>query len=58
MVNAENAMAVPFSILATAGIGLLFPIACWAAVAFDAYPERDVRTQHWFPPNPDGVEKR
>jgi hypothetical protein len=25
--------------LATAGIGLLFPILCWVALAFDAYNE-------------------
>ena len=34
--------------LATAGIGLLFPIACWVALAFDAYYERDLRKHHWF----------
>jgi hypothetical protein len=26
--------------LATAGVGLLFPILCWVALAFDAYNER------------------
>ena len=25
------------SILGTAGVGLLFPIACWAGLAYDAY---------------------
>lgn len=34
--------------LATAGIGLLFPIACWVTLAFDAYYERDLRKHHWF----------
>lgn len=34
--------------LATAGIGLVFPIACWAGLAFDAYYERDLRRHHWF----------
>lgn len=32
--------------LATAGIGLLFPILCWAALAWDAYNEKDRRQQH------------
>jgi len=36
--------------LATAGVGLIFPIACWAALAVDAYYERDLRVHHWFPP--------
>ena len=36
--------------LATAGIGLLFPLACWAALAVDAYYEKDLRIHHWFPP--------
>jgi len=35
--------------LATAGLSLLIPIICWAAVAFDAYYERDVRRHHWLP---------
>jgi len=34
--------------LATAGFGLLFPIACWAGLAFDAYNEPDLRKHHWF----------
>src|SRR6187551_1410453 len=29
------------SILGTAGIGLLLPIGCWAALAYDAYNEKD-----------------
>lgn len=37
--------------LATAGIGLFFPIACWAALAIDAYLEKDRRSHHWFPPS-------
>ena len=36
--------------LATAGVGLIFPIACWAALAVDAYYEKDLRIHHWFPP--------
>jgi TM2 domain-containing membrane protein YozV len=36
--------------LATAGIGLIFPLACWAALAVDAYYEKDLRIHHWFPP--------
>ena len=36
--------------LATGGIGLLFPLACWAALVVDAYYEKDLRTHHWFPP--------
>jgi hypothetical protein len=36
--------------LATGGIGLLFPLICWAALAVDAYYERDLRIHHWFPP--------
>jgi hypothetical protein len=36
--------------LATAGIGLLLPIACWVALAVDAYYERDLRgKRHWLP---------
>ena len=35
--------------LATAGLSLLIPIICWAALAFDAYYERDVRSHHWLP---------
>ena len=38
--------------LATAGIGLLFPIACWAGLAFDAYNEKDwrIRRHRLLPP--------
>ena len=32
--------------LATAGVGLLFPILCWAALALDAYNEKDQRHHH------------
>ena len=34
------------SILGTAGVGLLFPIGCWAALAYDAYNEKDRRHHH------------
>ncbi len=37
--------------LATAGIGLIVPLVCWAAVAADAYAEKDRRTHHWFMAN-------
>lgn len=42
--------------LATAGLGLLFPIVCWAGLAFDAYNERDLRTHHWFLPSSDTAD--
>jgi hypothetical protein len=42
--------------LATAGVGLLFPIVCWAALAFDAYYERDLRKHHWFLPSSDAAD--
>jgi len=35
--------------LATAGLSMLIPIICWAAVGFDAYNERDIRRHHWLP---------
>jgi hypothetical protein len=34
--------------LATAGIGLVIPLVCWAALVVDAYWEKDRRTHHWF----------
>ena len=34
------------SILGTAGVGLLLPIGCWAALAYDAYNEKDRRHHH------------
>jgi hypothetical protein len=34
------------SILGTAGLGLLFPIGCWAALAYDAYRKKDRRHHH------------
>jgi hypothetical protein len=34
------------SILGTAGISLLFPIVCWAALAYDAYRKKDRRHHH------------
>ena len=46
-------LGMPFAIfigiilsLATAGIGLLFPILCWVALAWDAYNEKDRRRHH------------
>jgi hypothetical protein len=46
-------LGMPFAIwigilfgLATAGIGLLFPILCWVALVFDAYNEKDRRHHH------------
>jgi len=35
---------------ATAGVGLIFPLVCWAALVVDAYYEKDLRIHHWFPP--------
>src|ERR1700693_4426195 len=32
--------------LATACVGLLFPILCWVALAWDAYNEKDRRHHH------------
>jgi TM2 domain-containing membrane protein YozV len=43
--------------LATAGVGLLVPITCWAALAVDAYCERDLRRHHWFLPSSDGADE-
>jgi hypothetical protein len=37
--------------LATGGIGLLLPLVCWAALAVDAYYEKDWRKHHWFLPS-------
>ncbi len=42
---------------ATAGLGLLVPIACWAGLVFDAYYERDLRKHHWLMPSSDGTEE-
>ena len=36
--------------LASFGVGLLFPLLCWAALVVDAYYEKDLRAHHWFPP--------
>ncbi|MGE5214122.1 MAG: hypothetical protein ACM3NN_10570 [Nitrospirota bacterium] len=33
-------------VLGTAGISLLFPIGCWATLAYDAYNEKDRRHHH------------
>lgn len=42
--------------LATGGVGLIVPMACWAAVVVDAYYGRDRRrTHHWF--MGDGVDE-
>ncbi len=43
--------------LATAGAGLLVPIACWAGLAVDAYCERDLSRHHWLMPMTDGSEE-
>lgn len=42
--------------LATAGFGLIIPIACWAFLTYDAYVERDLRKHHWLMPTTDGSE--
>jgi hypothetical protein len=42
--------------LATAGVGLLFPILCWAALAVDAYNEKDRRQHHLASPWPEDDE--
>ena len=35
--------------LATAGLGLIIPLFCWAALVVDAYWEKDRRQMHhWF----------
>jgi hypothetical protein len=39
--------------LATAGIGLLFPMLCWVGLAWDAYNEKDQRHHHLTSPWPD-----
>jgi hypothetical protein len=46
-------LGMPFAIwigimlsLATAGLGLFFPILCWVALAWDAYNEKDRRRHH------------
>ena len=36
--------------LATAGIALIIPLLCWAALVVEAYYEKDLRDHHWFPP--------
>ncbi len=43
--------------LATAGLGLLLPVACWAGLAVDAFYERDLRKHHWLMPQSDGSEE-
>ena len=43
--------------LATAGLGLLFPVLCWAALAIDAYYESDLRQHHWFPPTDEDADE-
>jgi hypothetical protein len=44
--------------LATAGIGLLFPIVCWAALAVDAYNEKNRRHHHLTAPWADDDESQ
>jgi hypothetical protein len=46
-------LGMPFAIwigiilsLATAGLGLLLPILCWVALAWNAYNEKDRRRHH------------
>ena len=46
-------LGMPFAIwvgiilsLATAGLGLLFPILCWVGLVWDAYNEKDRRHHH------------
>jgi hypothetical protein len=46
-------LGMPFAVfvgiilsLATAGIGMLFPIFCWVGLAWDAYNEKDRRRHH------------
>ncbi len=34
--------------LATAGLGLILPLVCWAALAVDAYYGKDLRRHHRF----------
>jgi hypothetical protein len=34
--------------LATAGVGMLIPLVCWATVAFNAYYTRDRRKHHYL----------
>jgi hypothetical protein len=41
--------------LATAGVGLIVPLVCWAALVIDAYWEKDRRSHHWFMGN--GVDE-
>ena len=36
--------------LATAGIGLLFPLMCWAGLVVDAYYTKDRHRHHALPP--------
>ena len=50
-------LGMPFAIwagillgLATAGVGLLLPLICWAALAIHAYYEKDRRRHHWLMP--------
>jgi hypothetical protein len=42
--------------LATAGVGLLFPILCWVALGWDAYNEKDRRHHHLASTWPDDDE--
>ena len=42
--------------LATAGIGLVFPILCWVALTVDAYFKKDRRRHHMMPPTGPTLE--
>jgi len=51
-------LGMPFAIwagvllgLATAGVSLLLPLICWAALAVHAYHEKDRRHHQWLMPN-------
>jgi len=39
--------------LATGGVGLVLPLVCWAALAVNAYYEKDRRAHHWLLPKRD-----
>lgn len=56
-------LGMPFAILigiimslATAGIGLLFPVLCWVALAWDAYNGKDRRRHRLIAAWPDDDE--
>src|SRR4026207_1021529 len=43
--------------LATAGLGLLFPVLCWAALAIDAYYVLVFCLCDWFPPTDEDADE-